>query len=234
MTICFIDCGNSYIKGVIEKPASIRFRTLWAHLQIDAFIDLLNEHGVSKIVIATVTKSSFLIELLTRLEALNVTVQVVDKVQPQWQPRSVYEQIGKLGVDRWLTLKAVPGKDKVIVIDAGTALTIDWMEDGEHKGGVIVPGFNLSLSALFKNADQLPMVNDNDFGDVGCNTNQCINFGVTQMLLALCERHVANFQPQQVYLTGGDGHRLVDRLSFALIWEPDLVLTGLKKLELML
>lgn len=45
----------------------------------------------------------------------------------------------------------------VIVIDLGTAITIDVVSDkGEYKGGIIVPGINLSAQSLFRNTALLP------------------------------------------------------------------------------
>ena len=55
-----------------------------------------------------------------------------------------------MGIDRWLGLAAVwrPGQ-RICVISAGTALTLDFVEPaGEHLGGFIAPGIDLGRQAL--------------------------------------------------------------------------------------
>ena len=55
-----------------------------------------------------------------------------------------------LGTDRWLCLLAArPRRKAVIIISAGTALTIDGLSaDGHFIGGVILPGLQLMSSSL--------------------------------------------------------------------------------------
>ena len=46
-----------------------------------------------------------------------------------------------------------------IVVDFGTATTFDIVDkDGAYAGGVIAPGINLSLQALYMAAAKLPIV----------------------------------------------------------------------------
>jgi len=47
----------------------------------------------------------------------------------------------------------------LIVVDFGTATTFDIVDgDGNYRGGVIAPGINLSLEALYRAASKLPRV----------------------------------------------------------------------------
>ncbi len=47
-----------------------------------------------------------------------------------------------------------------MVVDFGTAITIDIIsKKGDYLGGVIVPGINLSLKALYENTALLPLLN---------------------------------------------------------------------------
>lgn len=54
-----------------------------------------------------------------------------------------YENTQSFGVDRWLAmlsgLREVSGKD-FVVVDAGTAITVDFVCSAEHLGGWILPG----------------------------------------------------------------------------------------------
>src|SRR5690349_10922792 len=54
-------------------------------------------------------------------------------------------------------------KQACIVIDAGTAITVDFVDgEGVFQGGAIAPGVNLMLRALHEHTAALPMI------DVGC------------------------------------------------------------------
>ena len=48
--------------------------------------------------------------------------------------------------------------DNFIIIDFGTAITIDIIKDKSYVGGAILPGFLLNVKSLFSNTAKLPMV----------------------------------------------------------------------------
>jgi type III pantothenate kinase len=67
----------------------------------------------------------------------------------------------QVGADR--LVNAVAAHDRyrrpLIVVDFGTATTFDIVDgDGNYAGGVIAPGINLSLEALYQAASKLPRV----------------------------------------------------------------------------
>ena len=51
--------------------------------------------------------------------------------------RNAYDEPQRLGVDRWLALLAIKarGENSAVIIDVGTACTIDVLENGQHLGG---------------------------------------------------------------------------------------------------
>ena len=66
--------------------------------------------------------------------------------------RNAYRDADRLGVDRWLALLAchdlMPAQDACI-IDCGSAITVDALRrDGQHLGGMILPGPALMLQSL--------------------------------------------------------------------------------------
>jgi len=67
----------------------------------------------------------------------------------------------QVGADR--LVNAVAAHDRygkpLVVVDFGTATTFDVVDgDGNYRGGVIAPGINLSLEALYQAASKLPRV----------------------------------------------------------------------------
>ncbi len=72
--------------------------------------------------------------------------------------RNGYSDPGQLGIDRWLAICGAFSRYKapVCVVDAGTATTIDLVTvNGEHRGGLILPGIALMQSALRRGTGNL-------------------------------------------------------------------------------
>jgi type III pantothenate kinase len=68
--------------------------------------------------------------------------------------RNAYPEPWRLGVDRWLGLIGArhehPGKD-LCLVGLGTAMTIDLLaRNGQHFGGIIVPGPRLMIESLLE------------------------------------------------------------------------------------
>ncbi|WP_420404904.1 type III pantothenate kinase [Nisaea sp.] len=116
---------------------------------------------VTEVVIATVVP-----EVLFNLETL---CRKYFKIEPM--------VVGKRGVDLGIDIRIdrpeQVGADRLvnaiaahaaydgalIVIDFGTATTFDVVEsDGGYAGGIIAPGINMSLDALYRAAAQLPRI----------------------------------------------------------------------------
>ena len=94
-------------------------------------------------------RRSLLCDLLARhgLEA-----HQPDRALLQARLRPVYSRPERMGLDRLLALRAAceqrPG-EPLIVIDAGTAITLDALDaQGRHAGGVILPGLGPMGEAL--------------------------------------------------------------------------------------
>lgn len=65
-----------------------------------------------------------------------------------------------IGPDRLCNVAAAAaaGLSRALVVDAGTATTIDLLLDGEFLGGLIAPGMETSLAGLTEKAARLPAV----------------------------------------------------------------------------
>lgn len=152
--------------------------------------------------------------------------------------RNAYPEPAKLGVDRWLALlgaRAIEPRP-LCVVSVGTAMTIDGLDaDGQHLGGVIVPGPELMVSSLLKNTSEIAQrtaggrTRDELFAD---NTLGAIQQGAVQALAALVDRALATLQRQLgqapvLLLTGGASARIQGAIHSPGKEIPDLVLRGL-------
>lgn len=141
-----------------------------------------------------------------------------------------------VGEDRLLNAAAAfdAFKQAVVVVDAGTAITVDYVDGaGTFHGGAIGPGARMMLRAMNQGAAQLPEVEmQRPEEAVGHNTAEAMRSGVFHglrgMVRELTEQYalIAGAYPL-VIATGGDSelifgdYELIERVI------PELTLRGL-------
>ncbi|NRA82895.1 MAG: type III pantothenate kinase [Gammaproteobacteria bacterium] len=149
-----------------------------------------------------------------------------------------YDNPHKLGVDRWLALLAAykDAKRRVVVIDIGTAMTVDLVDSsGLHLGGWISPGFRLMNLALTEHTALVRSGGHHGEDLVfGQHTKECVQNGCRAALAGtvLYAIHKANSyfedgEAVSVYLTGGGVNHLPPETKDLGQYRPHLVLEGL-------
>ena len=141
-----------------------------------------------------------------------------------------YAEPERLGVDRWLALLAAWSEldGAGLVVSAGTALTLDLLDDaGRHRGGYIVPGLGLMLQSLLSGTSGVRL----EPGPAatlapGHGTAEAVLQGCTAMAVALIER-ARDSAPLPVLLAGGDAELLAPWITAPVLRRPELVLDGL-------
>ncbi|MCP4912284.1 MAG: type III pantothenate kinase [Oligoflexia bacterium] len=115
----------------------------------------------------------------------------------------------KLGRDRLYQLaflyheKVIPNKTPLLLIDAGTFITVDILDTHGYQGGIILPGLS-SLASLYPQGEQLPLVDASeflDFKETHHDTISAITGGVQKMILGAIRS--LSLDNQTLYLTGG-------------------------------
>ncbi|EIJ41375.1 pantothenate kinase, type III [Beggiatoa alba B18LD] len=151
---------------------------------------------------------------------------------------NAYQQPEKLGVDRWLGLMGAHHliQDNLCVVDCGTAITIDMINQaGQHLGGLIVPGVITMHQALAKNAHALAsyvsIASNLQENRLATDTHAGITLGTLYAVLGLIDYVMNRFEPTlgtlQLVLTGGSLPSLLPLLQRPYQHIPDLVLQGL-------
>lgn len=153
--------------------------------------------------------------------------------------RCAYADPTRLGVDRWMVVlaAAASGRDALIV-DAGTACTIDAVTaDGQHLGGLILPGVALARASLNQRtqfiADDVPSA---PLPVVGDDTNPAVTVGAVHALLGAIARvqaglvRRADWADPLCLLTGGEAGLLAEHLPPGWEHRPHCVLEGLARL----
>lgn len=149
----------------------------------------------------------------------------------------------RMGVDRWVALVGAWAEleQACVVVDAGTAVTIDVLDDdGQHLGGQILPGFALMATALATNTSELPELGklvpkaSTGLDIFATDTKQAIKTGAWNAVVGAVERAMTTLQAEgydpALVLTGGDASRMLDALGEAALHRPHLVLQGLARM----
>ncbi len=146
--------------------------------------------------------------------------------------RNGYEQPDSLGADRWAALVGARSKVRspCVVVCAGTATTVDWLDGaGSFRGGLILPGVQLMLSALAGSTAQLPLASG-EYRNAPRNTMDAIVSGCLHAQAGAIERMFARVAAEggaSCLLTGGAAFRIAPCLSIPYVQEETLVLDGL-------
>jgi type III pantothenate kinase len=135
-----------------------------------------------------------------RLEALLARWRLA----PEWLTASAaacgvingYTTPAQLGADRWAALVAArqralaagPSPPPMIVINAGTAVTVDALAaDGRLRGGVIVPGLRLMVRSLADNTSALKTT-PGRYQEFPTNTADALYSGAVQAVCGAIEQ----------------------------------------------
>lgn len=149
--------------------------------------------------------------------------------------RNSYVQPERMGVDRWLAMLAA-WKDAVApvcVVDAGSALTIDFVAaSGQHEGGYILPGLDSMERALLSDTDRVRFA---DAARDQLTPGRCTEAAVYNGLFLSQAGAVALALQQRegdyaLYFSGGNGRSLHTCLALGGTFTEDLVLDGLELL----
>lgn len=164
------------------------------------------------------------------------------RAEPQWiiaaayqcGVRNYYADPTQLGSDRWAALVAAweLQRQGCLVVDAGTAMTVDALSDtGEFLGGIITPGFDLMRQTLTENIASLKS-DGGKLCDYPDSTGDAIYSGAVQALAGGVERMAALLtttlgHPPDCIVTGGGAQQLQPRLNLNVRVVDNLVLDGL-------
>ncbi|CAN5763527.1 hypothetical protein BH11PLA1_BH11PLA1_03770 [soil metagenome] len=144
-----------------------------------------------------------------------------------------------VGVDRVLCALAAQkkGGEAAVVIDAGTAVTVDFVDAfGVFQGGVIAPGMGMMLKALAAGTDALPEVEPTgalEEGVLGKTTRAAMRLGVLNAVRGLVHLQIdrcaeMNGAYPRVIATGGDAALLFENDQLVEHIIPDLILMGMQ------
>ena len=146
----------------------------------------------------------------------------------------------EVGADRLVNAIAACDRYRppLVIVDFGTATTFDYVDrDGAYAGGVIAPGINLSLQALYMAAAKLPLISVRRTEKViGTNTVSSMQSGVFWGYVGLIEgligrMHAEVGQSLTVIGTGGLAPLFNEATGVIDHVDDDLTLWGLRLID---
>jgi type III pantothenate kinase len=140
-----------------------------------------------------------------------------------------------LGADRIATVVGALSRYErdVIVIDAGTAITIDVATRGWHYlGGIICPGMRILSEQMHRQTAQLPRIRIRKPKNlIGRSTEECLHSGVFNGTMAMVSGLVRDIRKQErrdflCIATGGSGKVIAAIVNDIDRYDDDLGIYG--------
>jgi type III pantothenate kinase len=120
---------------------------------------------------------------------------------------------------------------RICVVDAGSALTIDIVdESGQHEGGYIIPGPLLMERALLLDTDRVRFEEEVDYAlNPGSSTAEAVRHGIALAQAGAVALAIDRDggETMQLLFCGGGGEALMQLLGRGGSYVPDLVFEGL-------
>ncbi|MDV3456774.1 type III pantothenate kinase [Sphingomonas sp. HF-S4] len=248
-----VDAGNTNVVFALLEGGEIRARWRIAtdpRRTADEYAvwlsQLLSLEGYDRAAVTGVIVGTVVPRALHNLQVLSqkyfgTEAVIAGQGSAEWGFPLDVEEPGSLGADRALNMIAAHARHQgdLIVIDFGTATTFELVDySGAYKGGIIAPGINLSLDALFTAAAKLPRIAisaPESTTVVGRNTVDQMHIGIYWGYIAMIEGLVARLKaevgrPLKVIATGGLAVLFEKHTSVFDTIEPDLTIQGLAML----
>ena len=199
MVLC--DIGNSDVKFLQDnKFSSLSFEEFAAFQSEERVFYISVNHSLKKLVSS---KSNFI------------------DIEPYFKFDTIYQG---LGVDRIAACYTIADG---VVVDAGSAITVDIMSSSMHLGGFILPGIGSFRRAYAEISPILKCeLNTQIYLDtLPQRTIDAVSYGTFKSIYLLIKDAAYN---KNLYFTGGDG-RFLERFFDRAIFDKLLVFRGMQK-----
>jgi len=129
-----------------------------------------------------------------------------------------------LGIDRVAACNAI---EDGVIVDAGSAITLDIMQNGMHLGGYILPGL-AAYEAAYRGVSQAlahslnPSVSLDTLPQC---TKDAISYGAVKSILVMIKN---SSKSKNLYFTGGDG-KFLSKFFDDSIYDSSIVFRGMQK-----
>lgn len=228
-----IDIGNTQVKTAVFKADLMVNIEKFIINELPKKIREINHiYTINKALISSVGKLSK--SNKTLLHKLFDCIELNQETQLPFINK--YATPNTLGVDRIALVSAAVKqfpKENVLIIDAGTCITYDFItQDKKYLGGAIAPGIYSRYKSLHDYTENLPLLEKQIPSNfIGNSTKSSINSGVVNGICREIDGVIAQYKDTYkkltVVLTGGDAEFLSSQLKSSIFARPFFLLEGL-------
>ncbi len=232
MANLIVDEGNTLCKIAVVDTNEVLCEYSSLEFDMAKSAEIIDMFGVELAIVASTRNDAHSIceqlrSKLSRVLHFNSMVDVPIEVE--------YATRQTLGADRIAAAVGVicgMGIKSALLVDLGSAITFDIVENGAFKGGNISPGVAMRFRALSEYTASLPLCEatepNNKFGQT---TKEAIEQGVMQGILHEIEGYIERISEKNgkksVIFCGGDAKYFVNRIKNTIFAGRKLMFTGL-------
>ena len=252
MSLLLVDIGNTRVKWVVLRGEKLsRMRALAHDGKGEALRRVVRSvrrkvDGVLAVCVAGARLERALAAAVRK--ELDLPVDFARSTRSAGGVRNGYGDPWRLGADRWvgvIAAHALAGARTVLVVNVGTALTIDAVDArGRHRGGAIAPGPSTMIASLLAGTAGIRRRARGSAagsaarsrGLFAAGTARALRAGANYASAALVDRAVHEARATlggtpRVLLTGGAAGVIRPYIKSPVLMVPDLVLHGLAVLS---
>lgn len=232
--ILTIDQGNTSVKAKVLMDSGEQLCAVSMPVpDIDTLATLVSAHSVECGAVCSVSHvDARLMETLRMMLPAGLLWLTADTPVPLAVRYATPRTLGADRVAAACGAAALYPGTSLLVADAGTALTLDLVEDAAFAGGNISAGVSMRLKALHAYTAALPEVSPSGpLPEFGTDTDTALRCGALRgavaEIVAAFERVRRRAPHARLILTGGDAPLLLPLLPVETICHADLVSVGL-------
>ena len=235
MNLC-IDIGNTAVKAGLFSGDELVNDWVVEKLEPGWLTDVVHKFPTDHCILSTTAQVPFFL----KKEAHTLSISFHELTSETPLPFvNVYATPSTLGKDRLAAVagaQALKPDSDLLVIDAGTAITFDFIDaSGIYHGGNIAPGLEMRARALHQFTSRLPLIDLSlPIGLMGNDTHSAINNGVVYGAVFEIDGYidslVLKYPKLSAFLTGGSSFYFDGMLKNRTFAVKNLVLTGLNRI----
>ena len=229
-----IDIGNSRVKCAVVTDRTIVARREHDAITREWLQQIINDFpDICRAIVSTTRQNLGEVEMMLR-EMVDYVVGFQSGVTPIPIGNDYHTPL-TLGADRLAAavggVMLYPGYD-LMIVDFGTAITIDFVEGGSFRGGNISPGVTTRFRALADYTAKLPMCSPVDeVLEYGHTTHEAIEQGVMRGVEHEIRGYIDAFSKKKakkcIIFTGGDAKYFAKQIKSAIFADCEPVIFGL-------
>ena len=235
MANLIVDEGNTLCKIAVLDKSEVLCEAVSAEFDMAQVAQMIERYSVDKAVVASTRQGAEKIgeQLRSKIgKVLLFSSQTEVPIDVEYSSRQT------LGADRIAMAVGVVcemGINDALIVDMGSAITFDVVENGSFKGGNISPGVAMRFRALNQFTASLPLCEATEpNGEFGKSTTEAIEQGVMQGVLHEIEGYASRIfeknDKKSIIFCGGDAESFVNRIKNAIFAPRKLMFTGLNRI----